>query len=67
LSSGLFFFKPRKIPETGRTFASRRRAKQNVIDMIVGHGSEVVSRSYTHLDADDIKAAISKLPDVTAR
>jgi hypothetical protein len=34
---------------------------------IVGHDSEVASRGYAHLDADDTKAAISKLPDVTQR
>ena len=30
-----------------------------------GHDSEVVSRGYTHLSADDTKDSISKLPDVT--
>jgi len=35
--------------------------------MIVGHDSEVVSRGYTHLSADDTIDAISKLPDVTAK
>jgi len=33
--------------------------------MIIGHDSEVVSRGYTHLSADDTKDSISKLPDVT--
>jgi hypothetical protein len=33
--------------------------------MIVGHDSEVVSRGYTHLSADDTADAIGKLPDVT--
>ena len=35
--------------------------------MIVGHDSEVVSRGYTHLSADDTMDAISKLPDVNAK
>ena len=45
--------------------AEIRRSEQRAGAMIVGHDSEVVSRGYTHLDADDTKAAISKLPDVT--
>jgi hypothetical protein len=32
---------------------------------IVGHYSEVVSRGYTHLSADDTADSMSKLPDVT--
>jgi hypothetical protein len=36
------------------------------VQMIVGHDSAAVSARYTHLSADDTKAAISKLPDVTA-
>jgi integrase len=33
---------------------------------IVGHESEAVSRNYTHIDADTKRAALDKLPDVTA-
>lgn len=32
---------------------------------IIGHGSEAVSRNYTHVDADTKRAAIVKLPDIT--
>ena len=33
---------------------------------IVGHDSEAVSRSYTHLATEDLRPAIDKLPDVTS-
>jgi integrase len=32
---------------------------------IIGHESETVSRNYTHFDAEDLRDAIEKLPDVT--
>jgi integrase len=32
---------------------------------IVGHDSEAVSRQYTHLSTDDLRAAMQRLPDVT--
>lgn len=32
---------------------------------IIGHESEAVSRNYTHFDAEDLREAIEKLPDVT--
>jgi integrase len=32
---------------------------------IVGHGSSAVSRQYTHLSTDDLRAAMQRLPDVT--
>jgi integrase len=32
---------------------------------IVGHDSAAISRSYTHLDTEDLRPAIDKLPDVT--
>lgn len=31
---------------------------------IIGHESEAVSRAYTHIEADTLRAAINKLPDV---
>src|SRR5208282_1084249 len=52
---------------TFTTWLKSAGASNALAQMIVGHDSEVVSRGYTHLDADDTKAAISKLPDVTAR
>jgi hypothetical protein len=33
---------------------------------IVGHESAAVSRNYTHIDGDTKRAALDKLPDVTA-
>lgn len=33
---------------------------------IIGHSSEAVSRAYTHIETDTLRAAIAKLPDVTA-
>jgi integrase len=50
---------------TFTTWLKSAGASNALAQMIVGHDSEVVSRGYTHLDADDTKAAISKLPDVT--
>jgi integrase len=32
---------------------------------IVGHDSSAVSRQYTHLTTDDLRAAMQRLPDVT--
>ena len=31
---------------------------------IIGHESEAVSRAYTHIEADTLRAAVNKLPDV---
>jgi hypothetical protein len=33
---------------------------------IVGHESAAVSREYTHLTTDDKRAALLRVPDVTA-
>jgi hypothetical protein len=33
---------------------------------IVGHDSAAVSRQYTHLSTDDLRAAMQRLPDVTS-
>ena len=33
---------------------------------IVGHESEAVSRNYTHIETETKRAALDKLPDVTA-
>lgn len=33
---------------------------------IVGHESVAVSRNYTHIEAETKRAALDKLPDVTA-
>lgn len=33
---------------------------------IIGHESEAVSRSHTHLDAETKRTALDKLPDVSA-
>jgi integrase len=52
---------------TFTTWLKSAGASNALAQMIVGHDSKVVSRGYTHLDADDTQAAISKLPDVTAR
>jgi len=32
---------------------------------IVGHESAAISRQYTHLSTDDLRAAMQRLPDVT--
>lgn len=50
---------------TFTTWLKSTGASNALAQMIVGHDSEVVSRGYTHLDADDTQAAINKLPDVT--
>ncbi|MGD0252171.1 MAG: tyrosine-type recombinase/integrase [Verrucomicrobiota bacterium] len=50
---------------TFTTWLKSAGASNALAQMIVGHDSEVVSRGYTHLNADDTRAAISKLPDVT--
>ena len=36
-----------------------------VVQDIIGHESEAVSRNYTHVDAETKRAAIEKLPDIT--
>ena len=33
---------------------------------IIGHGSVVVSRHYTHIETDTLRSALDRLPDVTA-
>jgi integrase len=50
---------------TFTTWLKSAGASNALAQMIVGHDSEVVSRGYTHLDADDTQTAISRLPDVT--
>jgi integrase len=50
---------------TFTTWLKSAGASNALAQMIVGHDSEVVSRGYTHLDAEDTQAAISKLPDAT--
>jgi integrase len=50
---------------TFTTWLKSSGASNALAQMIVGHDSEVVSRGYTHLSADDTMDAISKLPDVT--
>jgi integrase len=52
---------------TFTTWLKSSGASNAMAQMIVGHDSEVVSRGYTHLSADDTIDAISKLPDVTAK
>ncbi|MGO8837286.1 MAG: tyrosine-type recombinase/integrase [Limisphaerales bacterium] len=51
---------------TFTTWLKSAGASNALAQMIVGHDSEVVSRGYTHLSADDTADAIGKLPDVTA-
>ena len=36
-----------------------------VVQDIIGHESEAVSRNYTHVDAETKRAAIEKMPDIT--
>jgi len=40
-------------------------AQEVIAREIVGHESAAVSRQYTHLTTDDIRAAMRRLPDVT--
>lgn len=49
------------------TWLKSAGASNALAQMIIGHDSEVVSRGYTHLSADDTVGAINKLPDVTDR
>lgn len=50
---------------TFTTWLKSSGASNALAQMIVGHDSEVVSRGYTHLAAEDTAEAIAKLPDVT--
>lgn len=47
------------------TWLKSAGASNALAQMIIGHDSEVVSRGYTHLSADDTMDSINKLPDVT--
>jgi integrase len=49
------------------TWLKSAGASNALAQMIIGHDSEVVSRGYTHLSADDTMDSIDKLPDVTAK
>jgi integrase len=49
------------------TWLKSAGASNALAQMIVGHNSEVVSRGYTHLSAEDTTPSISKLPDVTTK
>ena len=49
------------------TWLKSAGASNALAQMIIGHDSEVVSRGYTHLGADDTIDSINKLPDVTSR
>jgi integrase len=47
------------------TWLKAAGASNAMTQMVIGHDSEVVSRGYTHLGAEDTEQVISKLPDVT--
>jgi integrase len=47
------------------TWLKQAGASNAMTQMVIGHDSEVVSRGYSHLAAEDTALAISKLPDVT--
>lgn len=47
------------------TWLKSAGASNALAQMIIGHDSEVVSRGYTHLSAEDTIESIKKLPDVT--
>jgi integrase len=49
------------------TFLKASGASDVLAREIVGHESAAVSRSYTHLDPEDLRPAIDKLPDVTVK
>jgi integrase len=47
------------------TWLKSAGASNALAQMIIGHDSEIVSRGYTHLGAEDTTESIGKLPDVT--
>ena len=47
------------------TWLKAAGASNAMTQMVIGHDSEVVSRGYTHLAAEDTAQVIAKLPDVT--
>lgn len=49
------------------TWLKSAGASNALAQMIIGHDSEVVSRGYTHLSADDTMDSINRLPDVTQK
>jgi integrase len=66
-----------KREESGLSFHSFRHslttwlkaagASNAMTQMVIGHDSEVVSRGYTHLGAEDTAPVIARLPDVTSK
>jgi integrase len=50
---------------SGVTFLKAAGVSDAVAQAIAGHSSSAVSKIYTHLDADTLRDAVNKLPDVT--
>jgi integrase len=51
---------------TATTLLKRAGASDVVAREIIGHDTAAVSRTYSHIDTATLRAAIDKLPDVTA-
>jgi len=52
---------------TATTFLKAAGVSDVIAREIIGHESEAISRNYTHFDAEDLREAIEKLPDVFAK
>jgi len=50
---------------TATTVLKKLGVPQAVVQEIIGHDSEAVSRQYTHLDVEDLREHVEKMPDVT--
>lgn len=50
---------------TATTFLKAAGVSDALAREIIGHESEAISRGYTHLSTEDLRKAMSKLPDLT--
>ena len=51
---------------TATTLLKRAGVSDVVAREIVGHETAAVSRTYSHIDAGTLRAAIDRLPDITS-
>ncbi|MCX7008761.1 MAG: site-specific integrase [Kiritimatiellaeota bacterium] len=51
---------------TASSLLKNAGASDVVAREIIGHDSEAVSRRYTHIEPDTLRAAVAKMPDVTS-
>lgn len=52
---------------TATTFLKAAGVSDSLAMQIIGHDTEAISRTYTHLSTEDLRRGVEKLPDITKR